>query len=681
MQHFELWLDESGDFLSDRNSSLNPSLVGGVLIEKSKIDDNLAKHIVGKKYAHFNNESVDYSLRVLQDIKDNKGIFVIFHNQERVLIVDQDTTYLNILAEGIIQLLLKLSAMKGDFSLDIIIATRKNMVSLEGIIPAEEYEKRLRERVVLGLARKILTRKNRWKYNIKFDDARISHKLMLADAVCNTYLTRTANKFNHTQKQLIENLYSDSIIFSLFENSTEKEILRWIAEGNISEALFEIYINPEVDDRKAYLEGIIQRLKDYDAYGRKNKLLGISAMIEAYIKINQDYKTIKQVLINMQDELLPMLRENDLVVTEFFLDIILYLYTIYTHEGSIKAEEQDRMFLAELSNVTDIVVKFQYFHIYKIRRGIHQKNMLSLDSAIDDLTQAIDVLKEMVELLEILNSQEQETVTKYELLGKALGSRGQAYTMLIHQDQSYTQLAAEDFNAAMEHFTLEIDKERQYVYLSQAYCEAGRYKDALWALCKSCGLEFKDMNDLSALMEVLSSSELKQVIYKYYSYIKIMAYAKEQGQHEIADEMYAIMNKYQVNIESFKNSYTHFHPLQLIYWYMSCYYFQTKGKEKLARGLIDTAIKLCDAEGAGLTIKIMQLGMYAQLIIHYLKSGNSESAKRYMATLKEKYEQIKTLSDVPSILQYIDIFKEQSAETCINVETLEKLMRTIKGLS
>lgn len=45
--HYELWLDESGDFKSDlEGKNDTPSIVGGILIESGKLDAKTAQHIL-----------------------------------------------------------------------------------------------------------------------------------------------------------------------------------------------------------------------------------------------------------------------------------------------------------------------------------------------------------------------------------------------------------------------------------------------------------------------------------------------------------------------------------------------------------------------------------------------------------------------------------------------------------
>lgn len=621
----ELWLDESGDFESDNKSHLNPSLVGGVLIKKGIITDGLALQMIGKGYVHFNQESAEYHLQILEKVKKHQAEFVVFQNKERVMIIDSDTTYLNVLAEGIIQLLLQLSASVGDFELDIIIATRKNTVKGYGIIAQEEYERRLRERIILGLAKKALTRKNKWKYHVYFDDARTSHKLMLADGVCNAYLTRTSSKFTDNQQSIIEELYDEDYLFSFFEDTVEYELKRSLVEGKLSEVIFECFWERDLTQRDFLLEVALKRLSDLDEYGQRLQLLAISSMVETFVKIDRSYQLIKPVLIQFQQELFPKLNELHIKVPEFHLDIILYLYTLYTHEGSIEAETQDQLFLAELNHVKDIMIKLKYFHLYKLRRSIHQKNMLNVLESIKDNSKAISVFEEMVQMHEILDEDlemRQETSLMFEELGKAYGSRGQAYTMLIHQNQDFLQQAIADFEQALKHFLYEKDKDRQYVYKSLAYCEGNQFKNSLDYLYKSCHLEGESYREL---IRHINGKQLTQTIFKIHCYFKIMATAKEAGEHQIADDMYDGLIKEEMDVYSLSQKWNDPHPIQFICWNMAKYLF-LKGKYKQGMKYLDKAIEKCNVPMNQVTIKMIQLGMLAHKILISEQLGKKKEA-------------------------------------------------------
>ncbi|MEY9866521.1 tetratricopeptide (TPR) repeat protein [Peribacillus sp. B2I2] len=674
----ELWLDESGDFVSDHKTYLNPSLVGGVLIEKGKITEESARQIIGKEYIHFNEESGNENQAILEEVRRKNGEFVIFQNKERVKIIDSDTTYLNVLAEGIIQLLLRLSAIHGDFELDILVATRKNMVKGYGILAKEEYENRLRERIIVGLARKILTRKNRWNYHIHFDDARTSSRLMLSDGVCNTFLTKTSSKFDDHQKQRIDELYNHLYVFSFFENSVKNEMERWLAEGDISDVIFECYLDSNKDFKKTYLPIAIKHLSDLDEYGQKIQLRFISSKVDTFIKIDRNYEYIRPVLIDMQEELLPWLSENGINIPEFNLDIILYLYSLYTHEGSMKANDQDTLFMKQLTYVKDVITKFEYFNLYKIRRAVNQKNLMNITGSIQDSTKAITILEEMMQLLEIVNEESpsaSEESQMFEILGKAYGTRGQGYSMLIHEDAANLEKAINDFDHALNHFTLDNDKERQYLYKSQAYCEGGKFDQAILFLYQGCELT-PETDGFRSLLATLKEYEMYKVIFKYHSYFKIMAAAKWKGADALPDKMYESLIKENITVETLQASYRFTHPLQFIFWNMATYLY-CKGKDKQAVKYINTAIEICDSHLSGVTMKVIQLGMYAEKLLMAHKKGNKQQYEKIKQEMGKRFEALKEVPNAEIFFEYLQGIQIENLADEHKIIQLIKLTRCI----
>lgn len=652
----ELWLDESGEFKYDDNKSRNPSLVGGVLVKKGDITEATAEKFIGRKTIHYTelNDGTE-NMRLLEWVKQNKGEFVIFENKERVKIIDGDTTYLNVLAEGIIRLLSHLSAVHQDFMLRILIATRKNMeVEESELIAKKEYEKRLTEGIIRGLARESLTNKNSWDYDVKFGDARDDFRLMLADGVCNTYLTRSGRrKFTDAQRERINQLYNEQYIFSFFEHTGKAKLKRLLAEGNIGEVIFECYLDANKEIKEEFLTLSLTNLSALDQSGQKFQLESISHKIATFIKFDRNYTYIRPILLAMQQDLLPRLAEYEITIPTFDLDVILYLYTIYTHEGSTKAIEQDRKFLKKLSDVKDIMSKFEYFNMYKLRRAINEKNMLNIEAAIADTGKAIHVLEEMIALMEVLDDDigMGTESQKYETLGKAYGTRGQGYMMLIHKDEENFTKAIDDFSNALQHFYLNSDKERQYLYKSQAYAEVGKLNEAISSLYKAMFIEQKDDN-FQEFLQTLKEKSIAQNIYIYFTYFKIMESAVRYDQLPLADVMNNALARENIHVRQLSRQYKLVHPMEFILWNYATYLF-AKGNRRQAHEYIDEAIER--SENKGLTIRVIQLGMYAEKIVMDELMGNKDRAERTRDSLRDSIQLIKNdKKDTIDIMTYLN---------------------------
>lgn len=678
----ELWLDESGDFENDQKTHLNPSLVGGVLVKKGDITEEKARQIIGRNYVHYNEEAGSENMKLIERIKEANGEFVIFGNEERVKIIDGDTTYLYVLAEGIVRLLTHLSALYQDFTLKVVIATRKNMEDAKenksSIIERTRYEKLLRERIIAGLARESLTNQNNWDYYIKFDDARTSSQLMLADGVCNTYLTRTAKrKFTDEQRDRIAQLYDEQYIFSFLEHTEKTKLKRLLAEGHRGEVIFECYLESNKDIKEEFLSLALKQLSELDEYGQRFQLDVIIHKIASFIKFDRNYTYIKQVLIAMQEDLLPRLKQLEIDLPTFDIDIILYLYTVYTHEGSTKASEQDDLFMKKLDNIKDIMEKFEYFNIYKLRRAINEKNMLNLDGSIKDSTQAIQLLEEMIQLMEILEEDIEigSDSQQYEALGKAYGTRGQAYMMLIHKDESNFIKAIDDFTNALSHFHLNRDQERQHLYLSQAYAEVGKLEEAINSLYEASLIEKKEDDQFKGLLQAWKELELGQIIFRYYTYFKIIESAVQHERYTVADAMYDALARENIHVDQLRAQFDAVHPMQFILWNYATYLF-AKGRDRQAHTYIDEAIER--SENKGLTIRIIQLGMYAEKILMDMEKNQAQRANQTKKLLQNSLQIIKEdEQDTSKIFAYLNDFKAEDVNDEAKLSQLIRVTRCI----
>ena len=129
-KHYDLYLDESGSFQEDKkDNTLTPSLVGGLLFES---DESKANRFVN--LFPFDSHAVDHYeehkelfFSILKKLRDEDGHFLLFNNDERLKVVNGDITYLNVISDGIAQLLSNLRAIHRNdkIELKILIANRQ----------------------------------------------------------------------------------------------------------------------------------------------------------------------------------------------------------------------------------------------------------------------------------------------------------------------------------------------------------------------------------------------------------------------------------------------------------------------------------------------------------------------------------------------------------------------------
>ena len=128
------------------------------------------------------------AVHIMQQIKNIPAHLVIFSNNELLDFKDDKLLYLNIMAEGIVNLLEKLSSEKADaVELNVIAAVRRDL-SIDDdktIIEIEEYSTRIKERIYMKIAEKNIFLSKNCKVNFSLSSARNNPKLMLSDIVCN----------------------------------------------------------------------------------------------------------------------------------------------------------------------------------------------------------------------------------------------------------------------------------------------------------------------------------------------------------------------------------------------------------------------------------------------------------------------------------------------------------------
>ena len=237
---YTLFLDESGKFQWEQQAAV-PSAIMGYLCPGGIFTPDHASRVLSKiarsdsRYANIpvspfhamecQEESCpDFIVSVVENVVGQGARIVQFHNRDRLQIVNSDLTYLNLFAEGIVQLLQSLLRQNKDnsISLKIIFAHRRNMGLWEkeqryGRIPIDWYEERIGERIELRMARlpKEIRLKCRWTLEMK--DALQYEPLMIADAICFA-LRGGKRKFSNALMQRINQCVSEEYNFSSIEH-------------------------------------------------------------------------------------------------------------------------------------------------------------------------------------------------------------------------------------------------------------------------------------------------------------------------------------------------------------------------------------------------------------------------------------------------------------------------------
>lgn len=644
MALYELWLDESGSFDKDDIKNESPSLVGGILITKGILDEYGVKRILKQEYVHSvemkGEEYGDYAIDVLNNSIEKGADFVIFENEERINILNGDTTYLNIISEGIIQLLQYLSLKEEHVELDILIAVRKvvdsSMDASRHVIQSQEYIDRLKEKIIIGMARRSLKSIGNSKWNVKFASARVDARLMLADVVCHSWFRRNSRKFNEENRKVLLKLYKPQYYFTAFERATSAYVNRLLSEGNIGDAIFELYTVNDEKLKEHFLDTILTRLSISDEITRKVQLMNLVNKIQVLIILDRNLEKSREILEDIQYEFIEQIKAKEINANYFVFDIYLLLLTVAEHQGDTLTENrQINLCSSIISNMTKRWESLDYFYLLKIRQAVHQNNIYDYLGCIENMNsieKLIDETMGLYSLTEEFSTLCNEIVS--DIKGKVLGTRLQSRAFLIRIDKGQIELARKDSDRAIEQFEFEMDKSRQYQYRCQIECEAREFIESIKWLYKSVGLTLNESNNFDELAEKIKSLNKISAVFTTMHYLRILSEASISGEISLAEMLYSSWNKAKLEELKIIKEFTYEHPYQIIYWKIGTYLL-IKGSVKSGLGKYKIAINICNKNPKFLTLRSIGLGIQAELAALLCKLGD-----KYSKEYKEAYNNL-----------------------------------------
>lgn len=690
MKKFELWLDESGDFSkNDLDIRNNPSLVGGVLINNGAVTADELKRLYisksGTDIIHLNEmkENVGSFVKdVLSYLKDRIEAFVIFENSERLLNINEDDTYLNVLSQGIIKLYEELSIKYGDIELNVLIAIRMaNKLNYDEMIDESEYTRYVKKKILYEDLSSIIDQK---KLLLKFESARREQKLMLSDIVCNTYLTIDSKKFSGYKDEIQEIMQKKIYKFSLTEKLTDTLLKKYILEENFCNAILLILASKTLKSNDGRKKIILDRLVSLDS-GRINLHLDNIVNYLNCLILNQKLDEGEEYLKSIESYLINEFEERGLdkklgnAYYKFIFDTKLLLLTIYTHKGDILGSERI------ISECNDSIVKYvtnfeninQYF-ILKIREGVHRQNIFDFAGSAREMDEVIYTLNEFLDVMPIVKGFNVigENI-KSEFLMKARGTRLLANVLRIYQVEGekleFIEYLREESDKLIEGFKSDKDKNMQYQFRSNLECEVGNYEVALKYLAMSMGKDNDNINDLARA--VISDSSP----YPLMHYTKIMSEAAIE-KHNMAKELYtSIVNEKFESSKWFNLDIKNCnYPSMVTYWRMGNYLVEDNSI-MAALKYIDKAIEIGNRHSKNLTIRGINLGIMASKLLA-LKIGLGRKIKNnevitFQKTFMREIEDFITIDLPKEMSEYFSDFVNMKSTQDEN--DIRKLIRKI----
>lgn len=671
---YELWLDESGQFINEsslRNSNKKPSLVGGFLVEKSIAESIPYDELIdsGRDHAmHLNNtDKKEYVLPILEKMHNvYRAKQVFFENAEYEDENSGRQLYLRIIAEGILQLLQMLNAKTESVELIVLIAQRQDMyasIEQRKILPVE-YVNSLRRLIANKREQhKIFFHENS-SLEFQVKAAHTEYKLQLADFACNTRLTRDSIAFTEVRER-VRRLHDDAYLFTLSELDSANYIKRSLTNGYISDAIMELYTTYDNLNRKKQLSLILERIYNTNYRLVKAQMKQCIADIMAFAAKEDDYEIGEAFLKKIIAEVVPLLEKAKQPYLDLKCAALIQLSDMYLREGDIRNARKTllecRRTHEDMENSLELM--FSYYQLIE-KEALLAVNEFDYQCGADIMSkacQSFSNLMEFVQTDEHLKCRFPDIKSEY--FGEALCM--QIYAMLFlqrNQPDLYNELCKLSDLAFQQYPKNEGELEKHRQYRCHIELENGKYEEALqWLFLAKCHVkkELTEENIISFLNEISDKEEELSCQY-YLMYYLLIVFEGKLGGNDFADKMYRALIKqkhllnivgigvvddraddmHEVDISDVQADNTDilYHPMEIIYWKYASY-SNLKENEIAAFKYYDKAVRICFAQKEYLTTYITGLGIEAERIsclYKYKKKANAQDAyERLVFRVKE----------------------------------------------
>lgn len=644
--YYDIFIDESGNF-----SDAHPSLIGGIFCSAGQLTQEQARQMLldslenvdqpfpANGWIHSTDLPRDvfpgFALCLLENML-SEGIqpFVI-ENQERVEIVDSDTTYLHMVAEGITRLLSVLSSANTRTTLRVIAARRmtedERHESALKVIPRGEYLPRIHEHMVTAMLRLgVWEYSDRWSLaDFSLGSAREDYRLMLADLICHAWYSRYT-KFGEKDRTCLEH-YLGGCCFTVVEKGVLAALARKKNEGAFGEALFvaleeitEMGIKPTSANQQqlAYrlgteIERLVELLAGMPRFGLQRNIEALLGSVDSLV-VQRDYGKARMVLQEMLQRVLEPLRNH---LGDHFagldwvtLKIASQLLAIENHRGCIHTLK-DVLDDADKS-LTKLAQRFENLDLvigYLNRKVVYLNNSYAFADALEQIDRLIQFHEGVMSLYPIELPQLFAEGLKSDVLGKLYGNRVQILTFLARKDPEWYELARETSDRAIQEFEAPDDICRQYLYRCQLETDAGDFQAAWRSLVRGTVYGADELSP-DELAGYLKEDPDGRKVFALAHYCRLMAASISADDHwarDLADGMKQAWDSHRLDeYPLFRNGFAE-HPMEIIKWKKGSYYLAVN---QIKRGLEhhQQALGICFKDPDRFTLYTIGLGILVE---------------------------------------------------------------------
>lgn len=686
---FELWLDESGTFENDKLIVDNkmPSHVGGILYD---CRDNLKPIIsIAPEEGFHATEQPDAEIvyRRFCEISEQNLRLILFQNKERLVIVDDKLTYLEIITEGILDVINRLKAVYGAVHLKILVAIRKDNPKAERIarekggapedyfieIKSNDYVKQLRSKILVnGINSGI--KEDEW--SIEFGSARHDKRLLLCDIVCNTFFTKDTkikNRVGIEASEYVNRVFNDekkTWIFSVLNDPETDFFYKYMGENRFGEAISVICQSRNKVSIKRCIDETAERIINLSSASIDLQYSFISAQVQYFINISREYDKCERFLYNLNEFLVPILESvpsniHTKIAERLKFDLFFSLDTVYSHMGNINAS-------AECEKKCDKLIPMlpqgfetvNYIIKYRLRKIQNQINRFDFAGAERSCTEQINQCANMKSamLLAVDNYD-----MNYSELAKAFSMRSQVRTFLLRVYPEKYGVAVEDSNHAIEEFEYEYDIKRHYLTRVHLETEANNANKALEYLAKAFSKE-ENENIIGGMAAELNAHNPYEIM----AYFRLMGEGMLRGFTYAGTMLEELVRKHSLpTIDEEKEVY---HPYEIIFWKYATT-LAVKGNIKAALKFYDRAQEICFDDQNDLTLICIGLAIEAEML-YFMKKDKDKELKNAEKKFQRNYQRFLRY-DPPETMRTLFRKLNELEENEISAETYYAISRRV----
>ena len=623
----EFYIDESGSFVDDVPEKMQHpeemSLVGGYLYDPACITDAYINTLLPHK-VHCCQEYQKSYIDALEKVYSHGGRFVVFENKERVRVLNSDVTYLNIISEGLVQLLsyLPLVYPNEKVNVKIVVATRKAMSGGTGIIQYKEYISRLSEKLFMAIHR---SKAAICDYELAFADARYSKRHDLADIVCNTYMTRNRKKkFSDDDRARINAVYESNYIFSVFEDATVGYLKQLLSEARYSEMIYQICTLPKLIGVTDLRNKLLAQIIKSSNVERKAYCNYISLQIGLYNNRRMYTEGISFAENYKRYILYPLLESSQVPKNEidfWVFDTDFFILTMYDHIGNASmCEKYQELCNSNIGSINHSWEHIDYYFSYRIRELNCLMGRFDFDAVIKKADNLIEIFSSAKNLFGMIETYDgTKNTLQSELLGKVYGVKLEAYINLLVRKPELFDLALETSDKAIAEFSNPADIQRQYQYRCSLMLVAGKTDEALKCLLQSYHLDPSSKKVFNEFIELAYGGRSSSDAFALWHYTNVMVEMGREGKN-IGTQMRKALSD-NANFENdLRDTKKAGYPWNMVLWNISKW-FRLTGSITAADAYYQRALNITKANPEQVTMYSFSISMIADFMSWNLKNG------------------------------------------------------------